>query len=161
MFFHWFYKDFSSHWGCCLRSRSSHVADVRLLQNQCFSIGFTSILALTGGVACVCIHRMLLMCVCFLKSMLFHSFYKHVGCHWGYCLRLRSSHVADVHLLQNQFFSIGFTSNLALTAGVACVCVHRMLLMCVCFQINAFPLVLQAFWLSVGVLPASAFIACC
>ena len=29
MIVHWFYKHFGSHWGCCLQSRSSHVAGVR------------------------------------------------------------------------------------------------------------------------------------
>ena len=54
--FHWFYKHFGSHWGCCSRSRSLHMADVRLLQNQCFSISFISMLARFGGAACNRVH---------------------------------------------------------------------------------------------------------
>ena len=54
--FYQFYKHFGSHWGCCLRPRSSLVAGVRLLQNLGFSICFTSILALTGGAVCDCVH---------------------------------------------------------------------------------------------------------
>ena len=45
--------------------------------------------------------------------------------------------------------------------GAACYRVHRLLLRCVRLKIYAFPFVLQSFWLSLGVLPATAFIACC
>ena len=41
----------SSHWGCCLRPCTSYVVGVRLLQNQCVPISFTSVLALSWVVS--------------------------------------------------------------------------------------------------------------
>ena len=162
MIFQPFYKHFGSHLECCLRLRSSNVAGVHLLRNQCFSVGPTSILALTCDAVCACVHRMLLGCVCF-KINVFPFILKT----FWLSLQLRSSHVAGVRLRQNQCFSIYFTS----IFGSHCNCVHRMLLGCVCFIINDFPFALQAFWLSLRlrssqvaemrVLPATAFIACC
>ena len=50
------------------------IAGVRLLPNPCFSIGFISILALTGGAVCDPVHRDCWSALAS-KSMLFHWFY--------------------------------------------------------------------------------------
>ena len=109
MLSHSFYQHFDSHWGCCLRLRSPHVAGMRLLQNQYFPIGFTIF-----WLSLVVLPATALIAYC-----------------W-------------VRLLQNQF-SNNFTNILALTGNAACDCVRRMLLGCVCFKINVFPLISQTF----------------
>ena len=63
---------------------------------------------------------------------------------------------AGMRFLQIPLFRIDFANILALTGGAVCDPVHRWLLGCVCFKINYFLLVLLAFWLSLGVLPATA-----
>ena len=80
-----------------------------------------------------------------------NSFTSIFGSHWRCCLRLRSIVVAGVRLLQNQCVSICFINILALTK-------ESWLLECVCVKIHSFLLVLQTCWLSLEVLPATAFI---
>jgi hypothetical protein len=57
------------------------IAGVRLLQNHCFCIGFTSMFALTVVAVCDRAHR-----ECWgafaSKSMLFYWFYEYFGSHW-------------------------------------------------------------------------------
>ena len=56
-------------------------ADVRLLQNQSFPIGFISILALTGVLSATPL--IVVADVRLLQNQCSHWFYNHFGSHWG------------------------------------------------------------------------------
>ena len=99
------------------------VADVPLLQNPCFSMGFVSIVALTRGVVCAPAHRG--CCAFASKSMLYQWFYKHCGSHWGVLSAIPLIVVADVRLLQIYVSPLVFISMLGLIGGAVCDPAHR------------------------------------